>query len=108
MLIKGKTAFVYDVEIFPNFFSVTLKNTESGNIVSFEISDRKNDMPNIVKVFLNQNIYFVGFNSMHYDAPIISYIILNYKALIKQPISSITAELKAFSDKIINSTTSAS
>ena len=108
MLIKGKTAFVYDVEIFPNFFSVTLKNTESGNIVSFEISDRKNDMPNIVKVFLNQNIYFVGFNSMHYDAPIISYIILNYKALIKQPISNITSELKTFSDKIINSTTSAS
>ena len=66
MLIKGKTAFVYDIEVFPNFFSVTLKNTESGNIVSFEISDRKNDMPNIAKVFLNPNIYFVGFNSMHY------------------------------------------
>lgn len=60
MLIKGKTAFVYDIEVFPNFFSVTLKNTESGNIVSFEISDRKNDMPNIAKVFLNKNIYFVG------------------------------------------------
>ena len=56
MLIKGKTAFVYDIEVFPNFFSVTLKNTESGNIVSFEISDRKNDMPNIAKVFLNPNI----------------------------------------------------
>ena len=86
MLIKGKTAFVYDVEIFPNFFSVSLKNTESGNIVSFEISDRKNDMGNIAKVFLNKNIYFVGFNSMHYDAPIISYIILNYTTLRKQTI----------------------
>ena len=102
MLIKGKTAFVYDIEVFPNFFSVTLKNTESGNIVSFEISDRKNDMPNIAKVFLNPNIYFVGFNSMHYDAPVISYIILNYKALIKQSIYEITAELKAFSDRVIN------
>lgn len=108
MLIKGKTAFVYDIEVFPNFFSVTLKNTESGNIVSFEISDRKNDMPNIAKVFLNKNIYFVGFNSMHYDAPVISYIILNYKALIKQSIYEITAELKAFSDRVINSETSAS
>ncbi len=61
MLIKGKTAFVYDIEVFPNFFSVTLKNTESGNIVSFEISDRRNDMINIIRVFLNSNIYFVGF-----------------------------------------------
>ena len=108
MLIKGKTAFVYDIEVFPNFFSVTLKNTESGNIVSFEISDRKNDMPNIAKVFLNKNIYFVGFNSMHYDAPVISYIILNYTALIRKPISFITSELKQFSDKVINSETSAS
>ena len=60
MLIKGKTAFVYDIEVFPNFFSVSIKNTESGNIVSFEISDRKNHIANIVKVFLNKNIYFVG------------------------------------------------
>ena len=108
MLIKGKTAFVYDIEVFPNFFSVTLKNTESGNIVSFEISDRRNDMINIIRVFLNSNIYFVGFNSMHYDAPVISYIILNYKGLIKKSIYEITAELKTFSDKVINSETSAS
>lgn len=86
MLIKGKTAFVYDIEVFPNFFSVTIKNTESGNIRSFEISDRKNDMPGIAKVFLDPRIYFVGFNSMHYDSPVISYILINYKRLIKQTI----------------------
>lgn len=61
MLIKNKVAFVYDIEIFPNFFSVTVKNTESGNIRSFEISDRCNDILNIAKVFLNPRIYFVGF-----------------------------------------------
>lgn len=108
MLIKGKTAFVYDIEVFPNFFSVTIKNTESGNIRSFEISDRKNDMPGIAKVFLDPRIYFVGFNSMHYDSPVISYILINYKRLIKQTIWAITSELKQFSDKVINSETSAS
>lgn len=61
MLIKNKVVFVYDIEVFPNFFSVTVKNTESGNIRSFEISDRKNDMPGIAKVFLDPRIYFVGF-----------------------------------------------
>lgn len=108
MLIKGKTAFVYDIEVFPNFFSVTIKNTESGNIRSFEISDRRNDMPGIAKLFLNPNIYFVGFNSEHYDSPVISYILINYKRLIKQSIWATTAELKTFSDKVINSETSAS
>ena len=86
MLIKGKTAFVYDIEVFPNFFSVTCKNTESGNHIAYEISDRKNDMINIVKLFLNKNIYFVGYNSMHYDKPVISYIIINYQTFIAKPV----------------------
>ena len=29
MFIKGKTVFIYDIEIFPNLFSVAIKNTES-------------------------------------------------------------------------------
>jgi hypothetical protein len=86
MIIRNKVCFIYDVEIFPNFFSVTVKNTESGNHVFYEISDRKNDMPNIVELFLHKGIYFVGFNSMHYDSPIISYIIINYKRLILRPV----------------------
>lgn len=108
MLIRNKTCFVYDIEAFPNFFSVTIKNTESGNIKTYEISDRKNDMPNIAKLFLRKGIQFVGFNSMHYDSPLISYILINYKRLILRPVWEITYELKQFSDKIINSETSAS
>lgn len=108
MLIRNKICFVYDVEIFPNFFSVTVKNTESGNIKSYEISERRNDMAEIAKLFLHKGIQFVGFNSMHYDAPIISYILINYKRLILRPVWEITNELKQFSDKIITSDTSAS
>lgn len=56
MIIKGRTAFVYDIEVFPNFFSVTVKNTESGNHRFFQISELRNDMPYIAKLFLNKNI----------------------------------------------------
>lgn len=108
MLIKGKTAFVYDIEIFPNFFSISVKNTESGNIRTFQISEWENDIGEIVKLFLNPNIYWVGYNSIHYDAPIISYIIINCKKLLSQPIWLVNQELKQFSDLIIESKTSAS
>lgn len=108
MIIRNKTCFVYDIEVFPNFFSVTVKNTESGAIRTYEISDRKNELPDIVKLFLHKGIYFCGFNSMHYDSPLISYLILNYKRLILRPVWEITAEIKEFSDKIINSASSAS
>ena len=108
MIIRNKICFVYDVEIFPNFFSVTVKNTESGNLKSYEISERKNQLPDIVKLFLHKGIHWVGFNSMHFDAPVISYLIINYKKLILKPVWEITAEIKAFGDKIINSENSAS
>ena len=39
MIIKGKTVFVYDIEIFPNFFSCAVKNTESKNKQVYEISE---------------------------------------------------------------------
>ena len=108
MIIRNKTCFVYDVEVFPNFFSVTVKNTENKVVRSFEISERENDLPNIAGLFLHKGIYFVGFNSMHYDSPIISYLLINYKRLILKPVWEITAEIKQFSDKIIKSETSAS
>ena len=108
MIIKDKTAFVYDIEVFPNFFSVAIKNTESGNIRTFQISEWQNDIGTIIQLFLNQNIYWVGYNSIHYDAPIISYIILNYQKLSSQPVWLTNQELKRFSDLIIESKTSAS
>lgn len=108
MILRNKVCFIYDVEVFPNFFSVTVKNSETKNHKSYQISDIRNDLPDIVKLFLHKGIYWVGFNSVHYDSPIISYLIINYKRLILKPVWEITAEIKAFSDKIINSETSAS
>ena len=107
MLIRGKVPFVYDIEIFPNFFSCAIKNTESKNVSVYEVSSRKNDLPKIRTLFLNKKAIFVTYNGIHYDNPIISYIILNYNNLIRQPVWIINAELKAFSDLIINSETSA-
>jgi hypothetical protein len=57
VIIRNKTAFVYDVESFPNFFSVAVKNTESGNIRTYEISDRRNELPDICKLFLRKGIF---------------------------------------------------
>lgn len=108
MLIRNNVCFVYDVEVFPNFFSVTIKNTESGNYKQYEIGERRNDLPDIAKLFLHKGIIFCGYNVIHYDNPIISYLLLNYKKLVLKPVWEVTAEIKTFSDKIITSETSAS
>lgn len=108
MLIRGRTVFVYDVESFPNLFTIAIKNTESGNIRTHYIGFGRNDLPEIAKLFLNKKIFWAGYNTIHYDAPLISYILINYKSLIQKPIWQITEELKKFSDLIITSETSVS
>lgn len=75
MIIRGKICHVFDVEVFPNVFSCTIKNSETNEITTFEISERKNDVTELIKYFTDNNKLFVGYNNIHYDNPIINYII---------------------------------
>ena len=51
MLIRNKIVYVYDIEIFPNVFHCTVKNTETEEYLLFEISERKNDLQKLVDLF---------------------------------------------------------
>ena len=75
MKIKEKVAFVYDVEVFKNVFHCTVYNTESNELHKYECSIRKNNLDEMCELFLNSDAYFVGYNNIHYDNPIINYII---------------------------------
>ena len=105
MKIRGKTVFVYDVEVFPNLFTCCVANSESKNKRTYEVSDRKNELVDIARLFLNKHILLCGYNNKHYDDPIINYILLNFNDLIKKPVWEITDEIKKFSDTIINTKT---
>ena len=75
MQINGIPCYVYDVEVFINIFHVTILNTENNELYKFEVSDRTNQIQELVSFFLNNAVYFVGYNNIHYDNPIINYCI---------------------------------
>lgn len=99
MIIRDKIVYVYDVEVFPNVFHCTVKNTETGELHKFEISCRRNQLDELVKFFhtvntkytfgdlyttdikLDTNILFCGYNNIHYDNAIINYIIDYYNIM---------------------------
>ena len=83
MIIKGLIVQVYDIEIFPNCFSLTIKNTETKEFQFFELSDRKNNLIDLVPLFLDKRYIFCGYNNIHYDNPIVNFII-EYKETIKK------------------------
>lgn len=99
MIIRDKIVYVYDIEVFPNVFHCTVKNTETGELHKFEISCRSNQLDELVEFFhtINTNhtfgdLYttdiqfktdklFCGYNNLHYDNAIINYIIDYYNTM---------------------------
>ena len=82
MIIKNKTVNVYDIEIFPNCFHCTIKDTEKNILYKFEISERINQLSELIDYFYynSSDILFCGYNNKHYDDVIINYMIdYNYK-----------------------------
>ena len=75
MKIKNKPAYVYDIEVFKNVFHCTVFDTEKEELHKFECSIRKNNIEDMCKFFLYSDVYFVGYNNIHYDNPIVNYCI---------------------------------
>lgn len=75
MIIRNNTVIVYDIEVFPNVFHCCCKDTESGSLYKFEISERKNQLTELIKFFLTPGRIFCGYNNHHYDDVILNYII---------------------------------
>lgn len=83
MKIRNYIVVTYDIEIFPNVFHCTCKDTETNELHFFEISDRKNQLTELVDYFHYKNIdkMFCGYNNKHYDDVIINYMIDFYYKL---------------------------
>lgn len=121
MIIRGKIVYVYDIEVFQNIFHCSVKNTETNNIYKFEISERKNQLRDLVKFFkqvdkyitwgdyyttninIPANIIFCGYNNLHYDNPIINYIIEYEDKLMQYNIPTICSSIFNLSKTITTS-----
>lgn len=87
MLIHNKQVVVYDIEVFPNIFHCTCRNTETNELVKFEFSVRKYEIDKLTEYFLNEDYLFCGYNNHHYDDVVINYII-EYSSVLSNTILS--------------------
>lgn len=121
MQIRGKAVFVFDIEVFQNIFHCSVKDTETNTIYKFEISERKNQLRELVKFFkqvnkyitwreyytttrqIESNIIFCGYNNLHYDNPIINYIIEYENTLMNHNVFTICSSIFNLSKTITTS-----
>jgi len=88
--------YVYDIETYPNVFTLAL-DTPNGDLIVFEISDRRNDAAVLLQWLYhikNAGGYMVGFNNIHFD-----YFVTHQ--LIANP-SATAADLYKAADSVIN------
>ena len=111
MIIRDKKVYVYDIEVFQNIFHCSVKNTETGEIYKFEISERKNQLRELVKFFkqvdsyikwgdfyttdleIKSEVIFCGYNNLHYDNPIVNYIIEYEDKLMSYNVATICSSI---------------
>jgi len=76
--------WVYDLETYPNIFTCVLHNPYTDAKVLFEISDRKNEI-NELLIFLralsDNKCRMIGFNNVAFDYPILHFIMTEITTL---------------------------
>ena len=97
--------WTYDIEVFENCFHCCCKNTETGKVIKFEISERRNQLAELVDFFFYSldNKMFCGYNNHHYDDVIINYMIDLFYKLDQLPYWKICRSLYNLSTTIVNS-----
>lgn len=103
MLIHNKTVMIYDIEVFPNVFHCVVKDADNENLYKFEISERINQIEQLVTFFTNKNYLLCGYNNKHYDDVIINYIIDYVDVMLHKSIYDITKSLFNLSQTLITS-----
>ena len=66
--------YVYDIETYPNVFTLALEHAEAPLRWSFEISDQRNDSKEIIeflRYLSDTSARMVGFNNLGFDYPVI-------------------------------------
>lgn len=103
MNIRNLDVVVYDIEVFPNVFHCCCKNTETNETILFEISDRKNQIDELLDYF-SKNYMFCGYNNHHYDDVIINYMLDEkiYPILYNSHYTRICSSLYNLSTYIVN------
>lgn len=73
--------YIYDIETYPNVFTFAAMHAASGRKYVFEISSRKDDSQQLIaflRILQLEHARMVGFNNIHFDYPVIHYILNNH------------------------------
>lgn len=87
MTLDLTNAIVYDIETFPNVFTLRMECLNNDVAAVWEISHFRDDRQDLIIWFNHMcqtQTPMIGFNSIHFDYPVIHYIFNNPNASVEQ------------------------
>ena len=94
--------FVYDVEVFQNFFSITYQPIDKEWQRGFYIYKDNNQLHEIVNLFTGNNHWWVGYNSVAFDDPIIQHLIDNETRYADMDSDILTSRISSYASDVID------
>lgn len=70
--------WIYDIETYPNVFTIAFEHAQSPLRLAFEISDQRNDSREIIEflyLLKNTDARMVGYNNLGFDYPVLHTLI---------------------------------
>jgi hypothetical protein len=104
-VLPTTTDVIYDIECYPNIFTIVLYSPSKDKYLTFEISERINEMHEIERTIRGlgqRRRRMVGFNNMGYDYPVLHALINFHRANPAAPWESLCKAARKKSDEIIN------
>lgn len=97
--------WVWDIETYPNFFSMAIGNMETRKMKVFEISTRKDqreEMFEYLRNIVRTKGYMVGFNNVGFDYPVLHYILENKQCKVIDIYQKVQSIINSFDDRFGN------
>jgi len=97
--------YLLDIETFPNYFLVGMKNYATKEVKTFECFDNKVELEglyNLLDRTIKEGFELVTFNGNHFDNVVLYYFYKNYDVLIQLTPEELTFNIWEFSQYVIN------
>ena len=94
--------YAYDIETFPNVFSIVIQNITTSDVRVFEISTRKNESERFFKTLQwlsRSKKILVGYNNLGFDYPVLKYFISIFA--LKLSGEEITNKIYTYANELI-------
>ena len=93
--------WIYDIEIYPNFFSATFKDYNTKEVKQFVTFKDRNDIEELLKFIDNPNLWLAGYNSSHFDNQLLKYMMENKFMYYDENSSDIANHIYKFAKTVI-------